>query len=57
MKRALLAIDAPNECFPGGQLPITHPHAHLDNILRVMDPATVAGLPMAVLRHPSHIQG
>ena len=51
MKRALLVIDVQNEYFPGGQLPITHPHAHLDNILRVMDSATEAGLPVVVVQH------
>src|SRR4051794_27652624 len=51
MKRALLVIDVQNEYFPGGQLPITHPHAHLDNILRVMDAATEAGLPVVVVQH------
>ena len=51
MKRALLVIDVQNEYFPGGQLPITHPHAHLDNILRVMDSATDAGLPVVVVQH------
>jgi nicotinamidase-related amidase len=51
MKRALLVIDVQNEYFAGGQLPITHPHAHLDNILRVMDSATDAGLPVVVVQH------
>src|SRR4051812_40391743 len=51
MKRALLVIDVQNEYFPGGQLPITHPHSHLDNILRVMDSATEAGLPVVVVQH------
>ena len=51
MKRALLVIDVQNEYFTGGQLPITHPHAHLDNILRVMDAATDAGVPVVVVQH------
>ncbi len=51
MKRALLVIDAQQEYFAGGLLPITHPHAHLENVLRVMDAATVAGVPVVVVQH------
>lgn len=51
MKRALLVIDAQNEYFEGGLLPITHPHAHLDNVLRVMDAATDARVPVVVVQH------
>lgn len=51
MSRALLVIDVQNEYFPGGQLPITHPHDHLANILRVMDAATDAGVPVVVVQH------
>jgi len=51
MKRALLVIDVQNEYFEGGQLPVTHPHDHLGNILRVMDAATGAGVPVVVVRH------
>ena len=36
MKRALLVIDVQDESCTG-LLPVTHPHGHLDNILRVMD--------------------
>jgi nicotinamidase-related amidase len=51
MKRAVLVIDVQNEYFAGGQLPITHPHNHLDNILRVMDSATASGVPVVVVQH------
>ncbi|WP_406699410.1 cysteine hydrolase family protein [Singulisphaera sp. Ch08] len=50
MKRALLVIDAQNEYFTG-QLPITHPHAHLENLLRVMDASTEAKVPVVVIQH------
>lgn len=50
MKRALLVIDVQNEYFTG-LLPITHPHAHLDNVLRVMDAARGAGVPVVVVQH------
>ncbi len=51
MKRALLVIDAQNEYFAGGQLPVTHPHDHLGNVLRVMDAASDAGVPVVVVQH------
>ncbi len=50
MKRALLVIDVQQEYFDGA-LPITHPVGHLDSILNVMDEATKAGVPIAVIRH------
>jgi nicotinamidase-related amidase len=50
MKRALLVIDVQNEYFTG-QLPITHPHDHLGNILRVMDASTAAKVPVVVIQH------
>ena len=50
MKRALLVIDVQNEYFTG-LLPITHPHAHLENVLRVMDAARGAGVPVVVVQH------
>jgi nicotinamidase-related amidase len=49
-KRALLVIDVQNEYFHGA-LPISHPQGHLGNILNVMDAATVAGIPIVVIRH------
>lgn len=51
MKRALLVIDVQNEYFEGGQFPITHPHAHLENVLRAMDAATGAEVPIVVVQH------
>ena len=50
MKRALLVIDVQNEYFTG-LLPITHPHAHLENILRVMDASRAADVPVVVVQH------
>jgi len=50
MKRALLVIDAQNEYFTG-LLPITHPHDHLSNVLRAMDAAQSAKVPVAVIQH------
>ncbi len=51
MNRALLVIDAQNEYFEGGQLPVTHPHDHLANVLRSMDAAREAGVPVVVVQH------
>ncbi len=50
MSRALLVIDVQREYFDGA-LPVTHPAGHLENILQVMDEATKAGVPTAVVRH------
>jgi len=50
MSRALLVIDVQREYFSGA-LPITHPAGHLESILKVMDEAAAAGLPIAVIRH------
>lgn len=50
MTRALLVIDVQNEYFDGA-LPITYPVGHLDRILEVMDRASAAGVPTAVIRH------
>ncbi|MEO6808336.1 MAG: isochorismatase family protein, partial [Isosphaeraceae bacterium] len=51
MKRALLVIDVQNEYFPEGALPVTHPSGHLENVLRVMDAAQGAGVPIVVIQH------
>lgn len=51
MKRALLVIDVQNEYFEGGQLPVTHPRDHLGQMLRAMDAATDAGVPVVVVQH------
>ncbi|TWU05909.1 cysteine hydrolase family protein [Stieleria varia] len=50
MTRALLVIDVQREYFDGA-LPITHPAGHLESILSVMDTASAAGVPTAVIRH------
>jgi len=49
-KRALLVIDAQNEYFTG-KLPVSHPQGHLANVLRVMDAANAAGVPVIVVQH------
>lgn len=51
MKRALLVIDVQNEYFPGGALPIRHPHNHLQNILETMDAAKANDVTTVVIRH------
>lgn len=50
MNRALLVIDVQNEYFTGA-LPITHPVGHLERILRAMDGAREAGVPVVVIQH------
>jgi nicotinamidase-related amidase len=50
MVRALLVIDVQREYFDGA-LPISHPVGHLQNILNVMDQASAAEVPTAVIRH------
>jgi len=50
MSRALLVIDVQNEYFVG-KLPITYPENSLPNILRVIDSANVAGVPVIVIQH------
>lgn len=50
--RALLVIDAQNEYFTG-KLPVSHPQGHLANVLRAMDAATAAGVPVIVVQHTS----
>lgn len=50
MKRALVVIDVQNEYFTGA-LPITYPAGHLANITRVMDIATLQGIPIIVAQH------
>lgn len=51
MKRALLVIDVQREYFEGGQLPVTHPQDHFRNILKAMDSAKEAGVPVVVVQH------
>jgi nicotinamidase-related amidase len=50
MKRALLVIDVQNEYFEG-KLPVSYPAGSLDNILKAMDAATAAGVPVVVVQH------
>ncbi len=50
MNRALLVIDVQREYFDGA-LPITYPVGHLERILEVMDQASTANVPTAVIRH------
>ena len=50
-KRALLVIDVQGEYFPGGALPVTHPNGSLENIVRAMDAADAAGVPVVVVQH------
>jgi len=50
MKRALLVIDVQNVYF-AGKLQITHPDGSLENILKAMDAANAAGIPVIVIQH------
>ena len=49
-RQALLVIDVQNEYFTGS-LPVTFPEGSLCNILRAMDDARGAGIPIAVIQH------
>ena len=50
IQRALLVIDVQNEYFTG-KLPVTHPSNSLGNIVRAMDAARAASIPIAVIQH------
>lgn len=52
-RRALIVIDVQNEYFDGGRLPIEYPPVaqSLPNILRAMDAAHAAGIPVVVVQH------
>ncbi len=50
MTRALLVIDVQREYFDGA-FPVSYPSGHLDAILKVMDAASSAGVPVVVIRH------
>lgn len=50
--RALLVIDVQNEYFTG-KLPVTYPAGSLANILRAMDAARDADVPVVVVQHAS----
>jgi nicotinamidase-related amidase len=53
MKEALLVIDVQNEYFTG-KLPVTFPQGSFANILRAMDEAHAAHIPVVVIQHASH---
>ena len=50
MKRALLVIDVQNEYFTG-KLPVSYPAGSFGNILKVMDAASMHGIPVIVIQH------
>jgi nicotinamidase-related amidase len=50
MEQALLIIDVQNEYFTG-KLPVSYPEGSLGNILKAMDRAHDARVPVAVIRH------
>jgi len=51
-KQALLAIDVQHEYF-SGKLPVTYPEGSLEKILRAMDAASAADVPVLIVRHTS----
>ena len=50
MKRALFVIDVQNEYFDGA-MPVSYPQGSFPNILRAMDAAASAGIPVCVIQH------
>jgi nicotinamidase-related amidase len=50
MRRCLLVIDVQNEYFVG-KLPVSYPANSLVNILKAMDAAHIAGIPVLVVQH------
>lgn len=50
MNHALLVIDAQNEYFTG-KLPVTYPAGSFENILKAMDWAHAAHIPVIVIQH------
>lgn len=52
MNRALLVIDVQNEYFTG-KLPVTYPVGSFDNILKAVDAANRAKIPVILIRHGS----
>lgn len=50
MTRALLVIDVQNEYFTGRR-PVTYPDGSLPNVLRAIDAANAAGLPVVLIQH------
>jgi nicotinamidase-related amidase len=55
MKEALLVIDVQNEYFTGA-LPVTFPQGSFANILRAMDAAQAAHIPVIVIQHATHAE-
>jgi nicotinamidase-related amidase len=51
-RRALLVVDVQNEYFTG-ILPVTYPAGSMQNILRSMDAAVSARIPVVVIQHAS----
>ncbi len=56
MSRVLLVIDAQNEYFEGGALPITYPADSLRRITDAMDGAAEAGIPIVLIQHGTDSQ-
>jgi nicotinamidase-related amidase len=56
MNEALLVIDVQNEYFTG-RLPVTYPHGSIVNILKAMDAAHAAHVPVVVIQHTSRTAG
>lgn len=56
MKQVLLVIDVQNEYFSGA-LPVTYPEGSLGNILKAMDHAHSARMPVVVIRHTNPAPG
>ena len=52
MKRALLVIDVQNEYFTG-RMPVSYPAGSFDNILKAVDAAKQAQIPVILIRHGS----
>lgn len=52
MQRALLVIDVQNEYFTG-KMPITYPEGSFERILRAMNAANEAEIPVILIRHGS----
>src|SRR5271169_334799 len=50
MNEALLVIDVQNEYF-SGKLPVTYPPGSFENILKAMDGAQDAHMPVIVIQH------
>jgi len=56
MSEALLVIDVQNE-YVTGKLPVTFPHGSIASILRAMDAAHAARIPVVIIQHSSRAAG